>query len=378
MKSVHCPGDCLGNCTVGNNIFNEGGRGNSLHTEQGSTYSENTEDVHCPGHCSGACRCQVEPINEDITHSLVTVMGRTSLENVYNVQCARDIQGGGMLEGTLLPCKDPVNVGRPGWKSSQAAQGSGVFGKGGAYSSVHKGPGLDWTKWTGVVHEVEGSYINNVPGLKYCPGGELPVYEYTEYKPRCSKTRRTNYVYVQEVVPNDNILEEHEMEKSTKFEQGEAMDIVYVPEERKDQAYTVKVMVENWDRKEEMMEMVEMETPNPRRISENFKNLRSIFEKSDAGGIYEGGPELVQSESSVPDKIHPHLPKFKNFTEILGKFSQGDIKKSRPRQQKLCVVRQGVLGLVKLSTNEKRDRESDMNLPGLKTKKMRVLNVSPM
>ena len=36
--------------------------------------------------------------------------------------------------GTSGPLKDPVNVGTPGWKSSQGDQGSGVFGTGGEKS----------------------------------------------------------------------------------------------------------------------------------------------------------------------------------------------------------------------------------------------------
>ena len=80
-------------------------------------------------------------------------------------------------------------------------------------------------------------------------------------------------MYVQEVVPNNNALEEQEMDESTKFEQGEAMDIVHVPEGRRDLAYTVKERVENWDRKKEMMEILETEVPNPRRKSDRFKSL---------------------------------------------------------------------------------------------------------
>ena len=33
----------------------------------------------------------------------------------------------------------------------------------------------------------------NIEDIKYCPGGELPVYKYMEYKPRCSKSRRVHY-----------------------------------------------------------------------------------------------------------------------------------------------------------------------------------------
>ena len=89
---------------------------------------------------------------------------------------------------------------RPVWKSRQAAHASGVTRSGGANSCVQEGQGLDWSKWTGAIHlsPVEQSE-QDMTGIKYCPGGELPVYRYVEYKPRFSKKRNTTFVYVTDV-----------------------------------------------------------------------------------------------------------------------------------------------------------------------------------
>ena len=80
------------------------------------------------------------------------------------------------------------------------------------------------------------------------------------------------------------------------------------------------------------------------------------------------------SRSEVVDKAN--VQKFRNFSDILKKLNLNSKSKvSRPRQQKLCVVRQGAFSLVKLSTNENRARESeyenecDTNLPGTQGKK---------
>ena len=102
---------------------------------------------------------------------------------------------------TSVSCTDPVNVIQPFWKSSQVKHGSGVFDIGGANSSE------DMSR-PGVVHEYEGWSSNDTSGIKYCPGGELPKYEYVEYKPRCSKTRRTTFVYMQDKTKPEVQLEQ--------------------------------------------------------------------------------------------------------------------------------------------------------------------------
>ena len=81
----------------------------------------------------------------------------------------------------------------------------------------------------------------------------------------------------------------------------------------------------------------------------------------------------MESGPSLAENTHQQVSKFNTFTEILNNFNFncGPKKVPRPRQQKLCVVRQGGVGLVKLSTNEKRARECTTNLPGFNTKKMR-------
>ena len=99
-------------------------------------------------------------------------------------------------------------------------------------------------------------------GIKYCPGGELPGYDYVEYKPRCSKTKRTTFLYVQDKTKPE-VLVEQEMDVSTQFRQDEAKVIVYGPEERTNfvsaerQFLSVKERVEDWDRLNSVEEVVE-------------------------------------------------------------------------------------------------------------------------
>ena len=42
---------------------------------------------------------------------------------------------------------------------------------------------------SGAIHEDQGLSTNDREGIKYCPGGELPRYNYVSYKPSCSRKK---------------------------------------------------------------------------------------------------------------------------------------------------------------------------------------------
>ena len=187
-------------------------------------------------------------------------------------------------------------------------------------------------------------------------------------------------------------LETQEMSAIAKPEQTEE---VYIVTESEDDINTdvmefetrsVKEMVEEWNNmrtmeegktntndveKEEGAEMMN------KRVGVNIKRLSACFEKPEREGRGEGvGADILGSEFKIADNSSK-FPKFQNFSELL-ETKKSQTFEFRPRQQKLCVVRQDGFSLVQISTNGKRDREieSMTNLPGTKT--MKKLKVSPI
>ena len=137
---------------------------------------------------------------------------------------------------------------------------------------------------------------------------------------------------------------------------------------------SVKEMVDDWDRKfalEEQVEIINKEGAKmDRRTSDRFRSLTMCFEKSEEGVRGSEGAEISGSKFEVTDK--PTYPTtISNFSDVCSKFNII----SRPRKQKLCVVRRGGSSLARISTNEKRvrDGECETNLPVyLNLKKMKV------
>ena len=171
---------------------------------------------------------------------------------------------------------------------------------------------------------------------------------------------------------------------TTKPEEMEVVTTVYRLEEARDTAMadieftSVKGMVEDWDRKfalEEQVEIINKEegAKMDRRTSDRFRSLTMCFEKSEEGVRGSEGAEISRSKFEVTDK--PTYPTtISNFSDVCSKF---DII-SRPRKQKLCVVRREGSSLARISTNEKRvrDGECESYLPvSLNWKKRKV---SPM
>ena len=85
---------------------------------------------------------------------------------------------------------------------------------------------------------------------------------------------------------------------------------------------------------------------------------------------------VFESEFKTADNTLK-FPNFQNFSELI-ETKKSHTFKPRPRQQKLCVVRQGGLSLVRISANGKRDRDFECvtNLPGSET--LKKLKVSPI
>ena len=246
----------------------------------------------------------------------------------------------------------------------------------------------------GVVHVSEGVSSYDIMGIKYCPGGELPKYEYVEYKPRCSKSKRTTFEYVQDRCKPE-IQVEQEMDVSTQPRQDEANMIVYEPEEGRNLVNTeahflsVRERIEDWDRlnsMEEVMETAKEVVSTARRSSDRFRRLAGCFEKS-AQGV-EGESELSELSGAnfkMAENTHSQFPRFSNFTDILAQFSPGGVKKHikipRLRQQKLRVGREGSILLDDRSTNGKRVFASVGNYrdyPGFEDRSNKKLKVSPL
>ena len=222
----------------------------------------------------------------------------------------------------------------------------------------------------------KGPSIYDVTGIKYCPGENLPTYQYMEYKPRCSSTKNTTFMYV----PDVGIMPKSVTTKPEEMEVG--IDVNRLEETRgtaiADTEFTsVKEMVEEWDKKftlEDQVETVNKEGAKmDRRTSDRFKRLTMCFERSEQGvvGVSEEA-EILDSKDEVTDK--PTYPAtISNFSDVCSKLNI-----SRPRKQKLCVVRREGSSLARFSTNEKRVRDSgcESNLPvSLNWKKLKV---SPM
>ena len=373
VRSVHCDGDCHCQDTsfVETVRIEDIGYGSSMQPIVGSANAEDKHCVRCPGLCRGACsgnNVVVKFMSEDITEN----SQKTESDNMTIISktvCTEDNTSG--------PVQGPACVDRSGWKSSQAVHTGGVSGPGGATPLVQAGLHLDWSKWTEAVHiSPEWPSIYDVTGIKYCPGENLPTYQYMEYKPRCSSTRSTTFMYVPDVGTRPKSV-------TTKPEEMEVgIDVNRLEETRgtaiADTEFTsVKEMVEEWDKKftlEDQVDTVNQEGARmDRRTSDRFKRLTMCFERSEQGvvGVSEEA-EILESKVEVTDK--PTYPAtILNFSDVCSKFNI-----SIPRKQKLCVVRREGSSLARISTNEKRvrDGECESYLPvSLNWKKMKV---SPM
>ena len=286
---------------------------------------------------------------------------------VYPEDSSSDI-----VASTVGPVQGPMCVDRSGWKSSQAIYTSGVFGPIGAKVTVSK-QGLDWSGVGGAILE-EGETCSSMwEGESYCPGEELPRYYDREYKPRCSKWRRTHLDVPKEV------------EAIVMDKEKDTVDRVPIPGRNINNIMAkvcVQEMVGEWNVKI-AMEAGEGEhifgVKHPRRVSRDFRSLVEEFEELGQSGKREGARTLVDKQTGA------NLPfgkyKFESFTDIesrnilLGK----NRKYSTIRNKKVCVVREGLYPLLaNSSTNRKRVRADgeeieDILLPGGKRSKVTPL-----
>jgi hypothetical protein len=345
LRTVQCPGDCDNECVTPWDTLKDG---NSLQGITDSTVDECIKNMHCPGNCMGSC-------------GVSTIMKITYRDgSPYSNQTECHTQSGTVTATQPLPgwksnqdgaggC-DPVLGGNLGGNSLQLYQGSAQLGKqetGFKHTVCCTQTEHTKTKCTvssvqlpGVVQEDEGPSVNDIPGLKYCPGGDLPVYTFVGYKPSTSAKKDPTLVELQV----QNIVENFpEAEKSN-----------------------ISKLIAEWEGRGHQSEdsLKGEEEQLKRRKSEKFQNLSSLFELQSGGT---GGRERNLADLGSVD----NLPTF-NFSGVGG-------RPKLPRQRKVRVLRKVSGGereilLASPSANGKRLR--DMNdpeivLPGSGTKKMR-------
>ena len=207
----------------------------------------------------------------------------------------------------------------------------------------------------------------------------LPAYQYFEYKPRCSKTKNTTFVYVQDVETMPKSVTTH----------PEEMEVVIVvnkleEEENNTMADTrfisVMEMVEDWDRMTTVEDQVEFKDKKEgykvnRRTSDRFRSLTNCFEKSEQQGVGgSDGVEILGSYSELTDKptYTNDMFRYSTFTEM-GRKSETKLNILRPRKQKLCVMRKesslSLLGVISSNGKRVREVECENNLPVSRNKK---------
>jgi hypothetical protein len=156
-----------------------------------------------------------------------------------------------------------------------------------------------------VVHEGREASNNDIPEIKNCPGGGLPVYRFSGYKPSCSR-RQDPTLYnpqistINETFPETNIYK----------------------------------LIADWEGGREKLEIGregEGEVKSQRRKSDRFIHLSSQFERQNVGG---GGGE-------------GKLPKMgsKLDSEILSFWGEGGKREIR-KPRKVRVVRRGGGGVI--------------------------------
>ena len=197
VRSVQCPGGCKDRCIPPMGLEKDG---SSMQRDLDSTLDECILSVHCLGRCEGEC---------------VSVNQQTG---------GTGRAGGHIVTGTVSAVQAIS-----GWKSSQDCEGGRDPGSGAnlAGSSLQKPRGdaqfqiqeyehnpethctqeifpavqvddctpvfktshsvLDWRGVGGVVHNREVLSTTDISGVKYCPGGDVPVYKFAGYKPNCSR-----------------------------------------------------------------------------------------------------------------------------------------------------------------------------------------------
>ena len=196
-------------------------------------------------------------------------------------------------------------------------------------------------EYEGVVQKDEGLSIYDIPGLKYCPGGELPVYTYTGYKPSTSTKKDPTLVQLQVQVEAEDIPEENSINK----------------------------LIAEWEVRGNKPEdsLKGEEKKGKRRKSAQFQKLSNLFEgQGGVMGACEGGVANLGSvnSSNISHKI--------SFSGVGGQTA----KVSLPRPRKIRVLRrvggcvEREILLASPTANGKRILD-EMILPGSDTKKRR-------
>ena len=207
--------------------------------------------------------------------------------------------------------------------------------------------------------------VNDIAGVKYCPGGGLPTFEYSEYKPRCSKTERTRFIYrgdeakdvyetgrmegVPGVHGDGGEAGDHDVREGGAQAGGDVLGDGYgIPQEEEAipteqfAKLTIRELIADWNARDNVPEQEGGggEAVWPRRKSDRFIQLSSVFEGQDSGA--QGGTVLEH----LPVDLKQQKPSFKNFSEVTGWLAGTSLGANQnlkiTNQEKVCVVRKGV------------------------------------
>ena len=270
LRTVQCPGGCNNECVA---PWDNLEYGNNLQRITDSTLDECIRNVHCPGNCKGSCGDST-PARKIISGDGSPHSGQTDCHTQSGTVTATQTLPGWKSNQDGEGGSDPVLVGNLVGISVQLDQDSTQLGKQdiGRQNTAHctetvhnknlctvtvkdddrygqtvskityddgrptllendgrptllgndgvYGPALEVKindvndlECEGVVQKDEGLSIYDIPGLKYCPGGELPVYTYTGYKPSTSTKKDPTLVQLQVQVESEDFPEENSITK---------------------------------------------------------------------------------------------------------------------------------------------------------------------
>ena len=365
IRNMRCEGDCDDRCQ--------------------DDKDECVRSIHCPGECAEICR----------------MPGYTDGSNNANQSEWHTCPGTGTAALALSDWKSSqeCKVGSvPGLcvemdgSNLQTSQGVAVCGE---TQKINHYLGIEtqgpiYTP-EGAVHELVGAHTNDIEGVKYCPGGELPRYEFISNKPSCS--RREDWRLKIKPVRGERGGEGGGVNTQTasmrNIVQSEQPDLEYINKEFS--AINIKELINSWENKERnilVLEKEEGEGGKPRRKSENFVHLSNLFEMGSIGkergeavtGADQGcdNPMYEPTNFSQNSKLGREvgwvvgqrdiLPEANFKSIIFNNFSPGNadrIRVSRVLRQ-YREEKRGALPLAETTsqpTNRKRARDSSAGYP---------------
>ena len=370
VRSVRCPGGCKDSCVP---LMELETYGSSVQRDLDSTLDECILNVHCLGRCEGEC----VSINQQTggtgrTGGHIVTGTVSAVQAISGWKSSQDCEGG----------RDPRSLATLDGNSLQKPRGNAQFNiqeyehfpethctqelcpaiQVGDCTPVFKRihSVLDWRGVGGVVQKQEGLSTTDTTLVKYCPGGDMPKYQYAGYKPNCSRR--------QFVAPPISCLE-----KISDICKISSVDNTNFP------VLNINKLIAEWESKEniqpEQSKQKEGERGVQRRKSEHFIHLTNMFESQRREGNV-----IVKGEGEVPaNLLSKHKP-----TSFYSIFGEGGKIRNGKQSRKVRVVRRDGcvreggrgLPLAASNTNGKRARDSEHNnesnylcLPGISNTK---------